>query len=99
MSLVAQERLPYNLNSIIVSINSYQLNQLNSTILITLKRPNKSFVRTRLMDFGKNADNVRRIIATRVSKIPLAVTTSLRRFLADYFFRSEKKSPLPDIWQ
>jgi hypothetical protein len=32
-----------------------------------------------------------RIFAARVSKIPLAVTTSICQFLADYFFRSEKK--------
>ncbi len=32
-------------------------------ILITSKGPSGSIVRTRLIDFGKNAVNVRRIIA------------------------------------
>jgi hypothetical protein len=39
-----------------------------------------------------------RVFIARLSKTPIEVTTSLRRFLADDFFRSEKGA-LPAIWR
>jgi hypothetical protein len=35
--------------------------------------------------------------SARLSKMPLAVTTSLCRFLADYFFASKKEIPMGHI--